>query len=210
MNSLAREMAERRLAVRLVEAYQGRSLKDAAAEVGISPKRASSLLKRHKVKTRDKVKRHGGAIPSSLDPRTAATPAEAETRRAALAELAEGLSVRELAAMFETSRGAVSRLLRAAGIERKRGRRPSVTADEVRRLRETGWSYQDIADVVGRPRTVVAAAYSDGRRVHKRIDVADVVRLKDEHKLGWDDIGRHLGCHRDTARKLYYRAKRAD
>lgn len=208
--NLARMMEERRLAAALVEAYEGRSLKAAAAMVGIGYKRARSLIASHGVRVRDKVRRHGGAIPSSLDPRTAKTGEEAEARRAALAELAEGLSVRELAEMFGTSRGAVSRLLRAAGIGRKRGRRPTLSPEEVQRLRASRWTYQEIADVLGRSRRGVSWTFRDGQRAAKRIDPADVVRLHDEPPhYSWDDIGRHLDCHRDTARKAYYKAKKA-
>jgi transposase len=209
VNSLARDMEERKLAVALVEAYQGRSLKAAAAIVGIGAKRASSLLRRYKVRPRDKVRRHGGAIPSSLDPRTAATPEEAAERKAALVELASGLSVRALAEVLGTSRGAVSRLLRAAGIQRRRGRQASIGPEEVQRLRTAGWTYQAIADVLGRSRRGVSTAYRDGQAARRKIDPEAVVRWKDEHGLGWDDIGQQLGCHRDTARHIYHRAKKA-
>lgn len=207
--SLARDLSERKLAVALVEAYQGRSLRAAAVEVGIGTKRAAALLRRFKVRPRDKVHRHGGSIPSSIDPRTAADEAEAATRRAALVEVAEGMTVRAMAEMFGTSPGAISRLLRAAGIQRKRGHTSSVSADEVERMRQCGWSYQEIGDVLGVSRVAVAAAFRDGRRAAKRVNAADVVRLRDEHRFAWADIGRHLDCHPDTAKKTYYKAKAA-
>lgn len=215
MNVIAREMAERKLAVALVRAYEGDgtgrplSLVAAAAAVGLKPKRAAALLRRYKVKPRDKVKRHGGAIPSSLDPRTATSEEEAAERRAALAEVAEGLTVRELAATFGTSIRAVSFLLRAAGIVRRRGRPATVDPEEVKRLRASRFTYEDIGDVLGLSRKGVARVYRDGQSASRRIDPAAVVSLRDEHGYGWDDIGRHLDCHRDTARRLYYRAKRA-
>ena len=214
MNGLAREIEERKLTVALVRAYEGTgdgpppSLAAAAAAVGLRPKRAAGLLRRYKVQVRDRVKRQHGAIPSSLDPRTATTEDEAADRRAALAAFAEGLTVRELAAMLGTSLRAVSCLLRAAGIVRRRGRPAKTTAEEVARLRASRFSYQEIADVLGLSRSGVAQ-YRDGQSVSRRIDPTDVVKLRDVHRYGWDDIGRHLDCHRDTARKAYYKAKRA-
>lgn len=213
MNGLAREIEERKLTVALVRAYEGTgdgpppSLAAAAAAVGLRPKRAAGLLRRFKVQVRDRVKRQRGAIPSSLDPRTATTEDEAADRRAALAAFAEGLTVRELAAMLGTSLRAVSCLLRAAGIVRRRGQPPKVTPEEVARLRASRFSYQEIADVLGLSRSGVAQ-YRDGESMLRRIDPADVVKLRDVHRYGWDDIGRHLDCHRDTARKAYYKAKR--
>lgn len=214
MNGLAREIEERKLTVALVRAYEVTgdgpppSRAAAAAAVGLRPKRAAGLLRRYKVQVRDRVKRQHGAIPSSLDPRTATTEDEAAERSAALAAFAEGLTVRELAAMLGTSLRAVSCLLRAAGIVRRRGQPPKVTPEEVARLRASRFSYQEIADVLGLSRSGVAQ-YRDGESMLRRIDPADVVKLRDVHRYGWDDIGRHLDCHRDTARKAYYKAKRA-
>lgn len=215
MNGLARAMEERKLVVALVRAYEGDgagrgpSLAVAAASVGLKPKRAAGLLRRYKVAPRDQVRRHGGVIPSSLDPRTATSPEEAEVRRQALAEFAEGLTVRDIAETLGTSLRAVSALLRAGGIERRRGRPSKASADEVRRLREAGFTYQEIGDVLEMSREQARDRYSDGRTAQRRVDPAVVVRLRDEHGYSWDDIGRHLDFHRDTARKAYYRAKRA-
>lgn len=207
--SLAREMEDRTLACALVAAYDGRSLAAAAAVVGVGLQRARRLLRRYKVPLRDRVRRQGGAIPSSFDPRTAADEEEASARRAALVALADGMSVRALAAAMGTSHASVQRLFAAAGIERRRGRPPSLDLEEVRRLRGCGWSYQDIADVHGCSREAVALTYRDGRRAQQRIDAAAVVQLRDEHHLTWADVGAHLGCHPDTAKKLYYAARRA-
>lgn len=213
--NLAREMEERKLAVALVRAYESSgdsrrppSLAAAAAAVGLKTKRAAGLVRRFKVQLRDNVHRQGGAIPSSLDPRTAATEAEAADRRAALAEFAEGLTVRQIADSFGTSIRAVSFLLRAAGIVRRRGRPRKASPEDVQRLRASSFTYQDIGDVLGLSRSGAAHIYRDGKSARRRIDPADVVRLHDEHGYGWDEIGRHLDCHRDTARKLYYKAKR--
>lgn len=213
MNSLARDMEERKLAVALVRAYEGGadggrppSLSVAARAVGISLKRATSLVRRYKVRLRDRVKRHGGAIPSSVDPRTAATDAEAAERRAALAELVEGLSVRELAEMFRTSRGAVSRLLRAAGIERQRGRPASIDPAEVRRLREARFAAPDIAEILGCSEAGVRRLCKG--RLPPRVELAAIVELRERHGYPWDEIGRHLQCHPDTAKKKYNKAKR--
>jgi len=206
--SPTREMEERRLACALVEAYNGCSLAAAARIVGIGTQRARSLLRRYNVRTPSRVRRHGGRIPDSLDPRTATNDSEAAARKAALAELADGMSMRSLAEALGTSLASVKRLLDAAGIRRRRGRPPSLDPGELARLRAAGWSYQDIADLHGCSREAVALAYCDGRHASRRIDPGTVVRLRDEHGYPWSAVGLHLGCHPDTAKKLYYAARR--
>lgn len=206
--SPTREMEERKLACALVAAYDGCSLAAAAITVGIGTQRARSLLRRYNIKLPSRVRRQGGRIPASVDPRTTDDPEEAAVRRTALAELAEGLSTRELAEALSTSLASVSRLLDAARIKRRRGRPPSLDRNELERLRAAGWSYQDIADLHGCSRAAVALAYRDGRHAARRIDPDAVVQLRDQHGYQWAAVGAHLGCHPDTAKKLYYAAKR--
>jgi len=197
---MRREMERRTQEAALIIAVSGgQSIALAAKTVGMGRTRAIATLAHYKVK-----------VPAGGHRRRGEPALQNGSKFAGvdLAELADGLSTRAVASILGIHWTRVAAELRRIGIVRARGRPREIDVAQVKEMRACGYSYQDIAEVLGASRRGVSTAFNDGRSTARRIDAAAVADLRDGHGFGWDDIGRHLDCHPDTAKKLYYRTKK--
>lgn len=182
-----RAYEERELAVKLIQALDD-GLAAAARAVGIGRGRARRLLAQYGVPVGVPTSK----LPASLD----------------IAAFAEGLTTAKAGELLEVSHQTIARALRKAGVKRRRGQPRKIDPAVVEEMRTCGYTYQQIADVLGVSLSGIHRAFRDGKTCSRRLDPADVVELREKHGFGWAHIGQHLDCHPDTAKKLYYKARR--
>lgn len=188
--TLRDEIEERDLARKIIRALiDGKTFSATLRQLRVGYARAAALMARYGVDYRAK----RSLIPSTID----------------IVAFSEGLTTREAAELLGVSAQTVRRRLREAGAARRRGHPQTIDVEEARSMRAAGYSHDAIAEILGCSRKGIARVLCDGKRGGRRIDPAAVVELRDQHGFGWDDIAVHLSCNRDTARKLYYQAKRA-
>lgn len=87
---------------------------------------------------------------------------------------------------------------------------------EAAELYKSGTRPEDVIARLGlkvHPSTVVrwaGGAPRPGPRGRTDLDGPGIVRMRDEERLSWDEIGRRLGAYRETIRRHYRLARAAE